>query len=297
MTAATIARFRAMGTDIALIGPEAAEARAAASATHAVRSTFEREEMRFSRFRATSELTAVNQTAGRTTKVSRPFAALVRRALGAAERTGGLFDPTVLPALVAAGYDRGFDEVLAGARGALHPTSPCGRWRAVHLVGRRVHIPAGVALDLGGIAKGWTADLAAEAAVGAGLPWALVNAGGDLRIAGDAPEVEVSIEDPGAPDMECARLRLSSGAVATSSVVARAWGEGFHHLIDPRTGRPAGGDVIQATVWAPSCVEAEVLAKAVLLGGPTAAADVPTAIVTTAGDLVLCMPMTEESAA
>jgi thiamine biosynthesis lipoprotein len=293
----TIVRFRAMGTDVSLIGPGAVDPGTAPRAGRAVRSVFEREEQRFSRFRPDSELSLVNEASGRSVELSAGFASLLRYALEAAERTGGLFDPTVLPAVIASGYDRDFDEVLAGARGALHPPIPCGRWRAVHLDGLRVFMPDGIALDLGGIAKGWTVDLAARAAVRAGIPWALVNGGGDLRIAGAAPAVSVAVEDPGHRESECARLHLRSGALATSSTMARAWGEGLHHLIDPRTGRPTAGDVVQATVWAPTCAEAEVLAKAAVVGGRAAVAHVPAAIVTGDGDLVLSMPMAEGVAA
>lgn len=287
----TIDRFRAMGTSVSLIGPRSVDSGAARRAGRAVRSVFEREEQRCSRFRPDSELSLVNDSAGRSVELSHGFASLLRKALEAAERTGGLFDPTVLPAVVAAGYDRDFDEVLAGARGALHPPVPCGRWREVHLHGMRMGMPGGVALDLGGIAKGWTVDLAARAAVRTGIPWALVNAGGDLRIAGAAPAVSVAVEDPGHRESECARLHLRSGALATSSTMSRAWGEGLHHLIDPRTGRPAAGEVVQATVWAPTCAEAEVLAKAAVVGGQATVAHVPAAIVTGGGDLVLSMPM------
>jgi thiamine biosynthesis lipoprotein len=294
---AMIGEFRAMGTAVVLIGPDRVDPRTARTAVQAVRATFEREEQRFSRFRDDSELSLVNGTAGGSVEISPEFAALLRRALEAAARTDGLFDPTVLPAVVAAGYDRNFDEVLAGARGALHPPDPCGRWGAVQLDGLRLRMPEGVGLDFGGIAKGWTVDLAAQAAVRSGLPWALVNAGGDLRIAGRAPDLAVAVEDPGHTQSECARLHLSSGALATSSIMARAWGDGLHHLIDPRTGRPADGDVVQATVWAPSCAEAEVLAKAAVVGGPTAVANVPAAIVTDDGDLLLSFPMAKGVAA
>jgi thiamine biosynthesis lipoprotein len=128
-----------------------------------------------------------------------------------------------------------------------------------------------VVLDLGGIAKGWTVDLAAEAAIAAGLPWAIVNAGGDLRLAGAPPEegVEVGVEDPEEVTAELLRLRLRSGALATSSVTRRAWGPGLHHLVDPSTGSPSSGPVLQATAWAPTCAEAEVAAKDVLLSGVT----------------------------
>ena len=259
-----------MGTDVCLIGPDG---HAALEAAHrAVRTTFEREEARCSRFRDDSELSRVNGAAGTEVVVSPGFARIVSLALAAARRTDGRFDPTVLPALVAAGYDRGFDEILAGARAALRPASPCGRWREIRLTGTSLRLPHGVGLDLGGIAKGWTVDLAAEAAIVVGLPWAIVNAGGDLRLAGTPPAggIEVAVEDPEDVSAELLRLRLRSGALATSSVTRRAWGPGLHHLIDPATGLPSSGTALQATAWAPTCAEAEVAAKDVLLSAGTA---------------------------
>ncbi len=281
--------FRAMGTDVTLLGPEDATSVFGAVAL-TVEVTFAREEQRFSRFRGDSELTRANAAAGWWIGVSPGFEALVRQALEQAEATEGLFDPSVLDAVIAAGYDRDFDEVLAGARGALHPSRPCGRWREIELREGAIRLPRGVGLDFGGIAKGYTADLAALAAVGAGLPWALVNAGGDLRIAGDAPPIEVGIEDPGDREHFAARITLVEGALATSSVTARAWGEGLHHVIDPRTGAPSRGETLQATVWAPTCAEAEVRATWALLTGPEAAAAIPCAIATADGDLIMSFP-------
>ena len=136
------------------------------------------------------------------------------------------------------------------------------------------------------MAKGWTADLAAEAAVRSGLPWALVSAGGDLRIAGDTTGVEVAIEDPWAATEEVARVRLVSGALASSSTTRRAWGPGLHHVIDPRTGAPSDALALQATVWAPTCAEAETLATWAILTGPAALDTIPGAIATSDGDLV-----------
>lgn len=269
MHAVERALFRAMGTDVTLIGPAGSPAFPASAAT--VRSVFEREERRFSRFRTDSELSSANAAAGEWTGVSIEFASVVELALAAWRETGGRFDPTVLDAVIAAGYDRDFDDILAGARGALRPLRPCARAGEVELVGRRLRLPAGVGLDLGGIAKGWTVDVAAEAAVACGLPWALVNAGGDLRIAGIAPAegIDVAVEDPETTETDAGRIVLDEGALATSSVTRRAWGDGFHHLIDPATACPAGGPVLQATVWAPTCAEADVRAKEALLEGET----------------------------
>ena len=262
--------FRAMGTDVRLIGPAGHDAFERATAV--TRATFEREDRRCSRFRADSELSMVNARAGTWTEVSDELARIVAFALDAARATQGRFDPTVLPALVAAGYDRAFDEVLAGARAALRPAPPCGRWAEIEIRPRSLRLPPDAALDLGGFAKGWAVDLAADAAIDTGLPWALVNAGGDLRLRGAAPggALEVAVEDPEDAQVELARLRLTDGALATSSVTRRSWGPGLHHLIDPATGRPCDGPVLQATVWAPTCAEAEVAAKDALLWGEAA---------------------------
>ena len=130
-------------------------------------------------------------------------------------------------------------------------------------------LPEGVALDFGGIAKGWAADRASEAVES--LPWAVVDAGGDLRIGGSTPDggLDIAVEDPISPGSEVVRLKLTFGALATSSVTRRSWGPRLHHIIDPRTGRPAITRVLQATAWAETCAEAEVRATWALLAGPT----------------------------
>lgn len=279
--------FRAMGTHVALIGPGATDDPTLLRASASIEGVFAREEQRFSRFRADSELSRVNAATGRWTQVTSPFADLVEIALTHAELTDGLFDPTVLDAMVAAGYDRDFDEVVAGARGALRPPHPCGRWREIETRRGAIRLPTGVGLDLGGIAKGWAVDLATEAALHAGLPWSLVNAGGDLRIAGDAPPIDVRIEDPGDPGGTAASLRLASGAIASSSTMRRAWGPRLHHIVDPRTGAPADSPFVQATVWAATCAEAEGLATWALLTGASAMDTVSCALVSRDGDLLV----------
>lgn len=290
--------FRAMGTRVELLTDAADDPSAVADAAVRVRDTFERLERRCSRFRPDSELSRANRRAGRPTRLSPELAELVSQALAAARRTSGRFDPTVLDAVVAAGYDRDFDELLAGARAALRPPRPCGRWREVRLQGRTLHLPEDVGLDLGGIAKGWTVDLAVEAALQAGVRWALVNAGGDLRVAGEVPPegIPVGVEDPEDRDGEILRLDLFGGALATSSITRRAWGPGLHHLIDPATALPAATGVLQATVWAPTCAEAEVAAKDALLRGPGSLQDTPGVLVLADGR-VLTNLATREAAA
>lgn len=289
--------FRAMGTSVSLITDGGSDPRVFERATRAVELTFAREELRFSRFRGDSELSRVNARAGRWTKVSPGFATLLACSLEAAAGSDGLFDPTVLPALIAAGYDRDFDELIAGARDVLHPSEPCGRWPEIEFDDDLVRLPAGVGLDFGGIAKGWTVDLSALAAVGEGLDWVIVNAGGDLRIAGTPPTegFEIAIDNPEPPGEELTRVRVGGGALATSSVTARAWGPGRHHLIDPRTGLPADTEVLQATVWAETCAEAEIRSKWALLSGVPILDHLTGVLVTRDGRVVMNVQSDEDA--
>jgi FAD:protein FMN transferase len=283
--------FAAMGTSVTLIAPETARPADLDHALRMVEREFAEQEQRFSRFRDDSELSIVNGSGTRPTRVSGPFASLVARALRAAADTDGLFDPTVLSALVAAGYDRTFEDVIVTAREILRPAAPTGRWREIVLDGDRLTLPEGVGLDLGGIAKGWTADNAAWRA-SAILPWGIVDAGGDMRAFGHMPPsgLEIGVEHPFDAHVEVLRLALTHGALATSSIVRRSWGPNLHHLIDPRTGRPASTDVVQASVWADTCVEAEVEAKVALLRGAPALRDLAATLVLEDGAVVTSMP-------
>ncbi len=272
---------RAMGTTLSIYGP----APSFAPGADVVIETFRDEEQRFSRFRPDSELGRVNARTGGWVTVSERFGALLDFSLGQADATRGAFDPTVLAAVEAAGYDRDFDEVIRSARGALRPPVPCGRWKEIEVRGRSVRLPSGVGLDFGGVAKGWTADLAVERALEAGMAWVLVSAGGDLRIGGDAPALSIDVEDPDEPTTPVMTLRLDRGALATSSTAKRTWGQGLHHVIDPRTGAPALTDALQVTVWAPTCAAAEIAATTALLAGTSAIAAAPSVIVAVDGTL------------
>ncbi|MDH4111350.1 MAG: FAD:protein FMN transferase [Actinomycetota bacterium] len=268
-----------MGTTLTVYGP----AERFEEGQRVVENIFGREEQRFSRFRHDSELSRVNDRAGRWTVVSVRFRTLLRLSLDRAAQTNGAFDPTVLRAVEAAGYDRDFDDVIRAARGRLRPPVPCGRWAEIELTDRELRLPPGVGLDLGGIAKGWTVDLAVAGALSAGMPWVLVSAGGDLRVGGRAPRLPVDVEDPHDPDAPLVVLSIDRGALATSSTARRSWGTGLHHVIDPRRGAPSRSDAEQVTTWAPTCAEAEVRATVALLLGTRAAASAPSVIVGTDG--------------
>jgi len=148
-----------MGTDVevlALGADDAVMAQLGALAADAL----EAREAKWSRFRPTSELCRLNDAAGAPVVVSPDTFALIGRAVDAWRDTGGRYDPTVLAALEAAGYDRDFDDVTrtgATVSGAHPPVPGCAGVELDRLVSA-VRLPRGVALDLGGIGKGEAAD-------------------------------------------------------------------------------------------------------------------------------------------
>ena len=232
-----------------------------------IRLLFEEQEQRFSRFRQSSLLSALNR--GESISDGR-FLAACRLALEAYDFSSGLYNPMILPALRDAGYSRTFPEVGGGSPRAQAVPDP----RACLDFG-----PHGVRLvegqlDLGGIVKGWTVDLGIEL-MRRRTPNVFLNAGGDLRCEGEEAEIDgwlVSISDPdGGPDRWEGPMR---GALATSTTRKRRWttasGAAAHHLIDPRTGLPADSPYFQVSVWSQECWRAETWAKAVLIGGPAA---------------------------
>ncbi|WP_238013605.1 FAD:protein FMN transferase [Dactylosporangium sp. AC04546] len=149
---------------------------------------------------------------------------------------------------------------------------PTADWRHVRLDGRRLTVPPGVRLDLGATAKAWTADRCARLVadtLGCGV---LVSLGGDIATAGAAPAGgwRVLVQDrPGQP---ACTVRLPGGAaIATSSTISRRWtgagGRPLHHIIDPRTARPAEPVWRTVTVSARTCLLANTLSTAAVVRG------------------------------
>lgn len=273
------ATFRAMGTDAHVVvqhGPS--------GLTEHARRRIEELEQRWSRFRPDSELCRINRSLGDPVVVHPLTFELLVAARDAWTRTGGAFDPTVLPALVAAGYDRDFAAMAPDSRSGDGSTPPADRARAQgctgveldRLVGA-VRLPVGVELDLGGIAKGFAADVVTLELIEAGAVGACVNLGGDLRVAGEGPGdagawivgVERELGSAGGHSTGGpVAFGLAAGGVATTSITRRTWrrdGEPRHHIIDPRTGRPATTPWAAVTVVAGTASAAEPVAKAVLL--------------------------------
>lgn len=289
MSVANEARFGAMGseTHLVVVGGDP-------SLVDVGRARIAELEQRWSRFLPDSEISRLNAAAGAPLEVSDDTIALVTRAIEGWRFTGGTYDPTVLGAMLRAGYDRTFDEVAASATSVMNDLFlAC---TDIEVDGNTVTLPAGTGFDPGGIGKGLAADLVATELREAGAEGVCVNMGGDVRVSGLSPAgggwgVAVQHVHQSAP---LAVVTVTEGAVASSTTLKRRWtvdGERRHHLIDPRTGESADTDLDHVTVVAGSAWAAEVLAKAVLIRGSVHPFDLvegvaAALVVTTSGDVL-----------
>jgi thiamine biosynthesis lipoprotein len=235
---------------------------------------FEEWEQGLSRFRPDSELNRLNRSAGWPVKVSPTLWEVFLAALDAEKKSDGLVTAAVLDAVINAGYDRSFDLLST-----IDVAAPLSTWKMtgslkevnLDLTAQTICLPSDMHLDFGGVAKGWAAHQAAQRLAEFGP--ALVSAGGDIAITAEQTNGEpwpIAIDDPFRPGEFLNTLMLSACGVATSGTDYRRWKQGGrwnHHIIDPRNGQPAQTDIVAATIIAPTAMQAEMAAKAVLISG------------------------------
>jgi len=273
-------RFRAMACDVTvqLVGVGTDEATAA---VNRVAGLFGEVESACTRFDPRSPLMVANASPRRWHQVPDSCSEAIREAHEAYRISGGLFDPRVLRCLQVNGYDRSLPfsdgDVLVEGRGPGSVRPDRRRWRP-RFDDHRGRVRLGPApIDLGGIGKGLAVRWAMTALEGCGSS-VMVEAGGDLATRGAGPEDtgwRAAVEDPlvpaGAPQRHpVAVLNVSDRAVATSSIRLRTWrvgGKVVHHLIDPRTARPATTGLASVTVIHADPGWAEVWSKSLFVLG------------------------------
>ncbi len=265
-----------------------------------------------SRFREDSELVRLNAAAGTgPVDVGPRLLEAVEVALGAAVETRGLVDPTVGRTLRLAGYDRRFATVRlrdgAGFRARFAVVPGFGGVR-VDRPRRTIALDPDVELDLGATAKALAADRSAREAAHVAGCGVLVGLGGDVSVAGPAPDEGWPIrvaDDHAAPlDEPGPTVAIHTGGLATSGTTVRRWRAGaleLHHIVDPRTGRPAETPWRTATAVGRSCVEANVASTAAMVLGESAPAwlearGVAARLVRVSGEVVLAGPWPEDAA-
>jgi FAD:protein FMN transferase len=276
--------FDAMGSHVRLLIGEPGPGMApAAEAAEWGRRFVEDFDATLSRFKPDSELCRLNADPRERVPASELMRRAIEAGIAAAERSGGLVDPSLIGEIEAAGYvasRAGMSGVpLADALADAPPRSPAQarpdrHWRGFAVDDERGEVvrPPGRRFDTGGTGKGLAADMLAANL--RGYSRFIVDCGGDIRIGGADALVhpyEVFVEHP-ITGSRAHVLRLGSGGVATSGINVRIWrdedGHYAHHLLDPATGRPAWTGLVGATALGDTAVEAETLSKAALLSGP-----------------------------
>jgi thiamine biosynthesis lipoprotein len=240
-----------------------------------------------SRFKADSELTALNRDARETVPVSRLMTQFLEAALWAAEASHGIVDPTLLDAMHRVGYEESREgktsvplaEALAEAPPfTLAKPDPAAAWRQLQLdkAERTLTRPAGLMIDSGGSGKGLAADMLASIwkVILGDRGSFVIDCGGDIRVSAKGPAIDVKVADPFS-DRVALVIPVQGKGSATSGIGNRIWrnqdGAVSHHLIDPRTGEAAWTGIVAVTAVADSTLIAETIAKTALLSGPEAA--------------------------
>ena len=277
--------FQAMNTDFLVDGVSRESATSVREQVRLAESTF-------SRFTPDSEIGGINRNAGEWVVVSPLTYELLADAEAAFRVTEGLFNPFMGHILQEIGYDRSFELLQQGD----FPSSAAG-WRGnpaiktkqtvqyqiddgtlpLEMDPRRqaARLRSGFSLDMGGFAKGWTAQRAADGLMAKGVRHGLIDAGGDVVLWGREPKQGVwgiGVADPMGAGGDIADLWVEGlTSMATSSVVKRSWHDpkhgAAHHIIDPRTGAPAMSDLLQVTVLARDLAVAEQYAKCLIVLG------------------------------
>lgn len=239
------------------------------------RSFLDQLEQRWSRFLPTSDISRLNTRAGELVEVAHNTLVLLATMIEAWEVTGGRHDAGILPTLITNGYGT---SVVDPQRTTVLPDTARFRPGAILdiLLDQRngeAALPVGLALDPGGIGKGLAADLTVARLLAGGARGALVCIGGDLAMAGDAPDAAgwiIAVEAPTGGDAELCTVAISGGGVATSSTRTRGWqlnGTARHHVIDTATAEQSETDLVAVTVVADTGWAAEAHATAALVAG------------------------------
>ncbi|WP_080800289.1 FAD:protein FMN transferase [Arabiibacter massiliensis] len=232
-------------------------------------------ELLLSRVDPASELFRLNHAEGRPTEVDPELAAFIEVALAYCREAGGLFDVTMGSVTRLWDFKRQIVPDAADVAEALRHVD----YRNVVVEGSTVTLRDPQAcVDLGGIAKGYIADGLLALLRDHGVERALVNLGGNVAVMGGRPDGDpwrVGIRKPfpssALPLLDSfATVALRDGSVVTSGVYERAFerdGALYHHILDPRTGRPAETDLLSATVVSRASLDADGFTTALVIMG------------------------------
>ncbi len=217
-----------------------------------------------------SELYQLNHN--RAAAVSDMTADLIRTAISEAERTGGAFDPTIYPLTQAWGFTTDTQQVPS--QEAIDALLPCVGTAHILVDGTQIALTEGAQLDLGGIAKGYAAQVSIELLQARGIKTALLSLGGNVQTLGSKPDGEpwvIGIANPEKPSEEIAILTFTGSlALVTSGGYQRYFeqaGVRYSHILDPETGYPADNGLASVTILTQDGTTADALSTALYVMG------------------------------
>ena len=226
----------------------------------------------FSRTVNGSDVWRINHGEGSPVRVCGDTAELLAMALDICEKSGGALDITIAPASDL--WDFKADEPEIPDSGELSSAAKLVDYTKLKLEGDMVTLPAGMAIDLGAVAKGYIADKAAEYLKEKGVESAILNLGGNVVALGckpDGREWSIGIQDPEKENGKSGySVMVADKSVVTSGIYQRGFdkdGVRYHHILDSATGWPVQNGLASVTIITGSSALADAMSTACFVLG------------------------------
>ena len=219
-----------------------------------------------------SDVSRINNAMGQTVTVDPETWEILRRAKEISAQTGGAFSITIAPVTALWSFTDTVTNMVPTDEARLKMLPLVDDQKIALGENNTVTLPAGMEIDLGGIAKGYIADKVADI-IREKAYAGIVSLGGNVSTVGKKPDgsaFSVGIKDPHNPAASKAIIYTGDGTVVTSGTYERGFsfgGERFHHILDPETGWPSQSDLVSATFVMDSSMTADALATACIVIG------------------------------
>ena len=219
-----------------------------------------------------SDVSRINNAMGQTVTVDPETWEILRRAKEISAQTGGAFSITIAPVTALWSFTDTVTNMVPTDEARLKMLPLVDDQKIALGENNTVTLPAGMEIDLGGIAKGYIADKVADI-IREKAYAGIVSLGGNVYTVGKKPDgsaFSVGIKDPHNPAASKAIIYTGDGTVVTSGTYERGFsfgGERFHHILDPKTGWPSQSDLVSATFVMDSSMTADALATACIVIG------------------------------
>ena len=222
-----------------------------------------------------SDVWNINHADGAAVDVSEDTVTILQEAIRISELSGGAFDVTIAPASTLWDFHSGSREIPDAE--ALARAAEMVDYTQIRIDGTTVTLPAGMMIDLGGIAKGYIADRVREYLVNRGVKSAILSFGGNVIAIGVKPDGspwKVGIQDIDQPTGTSMLVSLNyGGSTVTSGIYERGFekdGVYYHHILSSETGWPVQNELASVTIFSDSSMTGDALSTAAYALGPEA---------------------------